>query len=387
MIVPEIQAFENELIAMRHHLHARPELAFEEHETAAFVAARLEEWGFDVTRGIGGTGVIATLRRGNDPRSIGLRADMDALPIDEETGVAYSSRNPGRMHACGHDGHTTMLLGAARHLAQCDSFRGTVHLIFQPAEEAISGAKRMVEEGLFERFPCDAIFAMHNMPNAPLGQFMFKPGPMMAAHDGATITMRGRGGHAAMPHLTADPIVAGASLVMALQSIISRNRDPHDPVVLSIATFHAGTVGNVIPDTATLTVDIRTFNAQTRRFVEKRIREIATAQAESLGVVAEIDYRNTYPVTVNSADETEFARQSAIRFAGKDKVISVDRPYPFSEDFAYMLEAVPGSYFMMGIGDGAMLHTSKYNFNDAALVPGASFWVRLVEDYFRSNAS
>lgn len=384
MIVPEIKAFEQELVAIRHHLHAHPELAFEEHQTSAFVAEKLEEWGYEVTRGIGGTGVIGTLRKGNDPRAIGLRADMDALPITEETGLDYASRNPGKMHACGHDGHTTMLLGAARHLAQSDSFRGTVHLIFQPAEECISGAKRMVEEGLFERFPCDAIFAMHNMPNVPFGQFLFKSGAIMAASDGAKIVMRGRGGHAATPHLTADPIVAGAGLVMALQTIISRNRDPHDAVVMTVGTFHAGTVGNVIPDHATLTVDIRTFNAETRRFIEKRIKELARAQAESYGVTAEIDYRNSYPVTVNSPAETEFARQIALQYAGSDRVVTVERPYPYAEDFAYMLEAVPGTYFMMGIGDGAKLHTPQYNFNDDALVPGASFWVRLVEEYFRN---
>jgi hippurate hydrolase len=384
MIVPEIKAFEQELVAIRHHLHAHPELAFEEHQTSAFVAEKLEEWGYEVTRGIGGTGVIGTLRKGNDPRAIGLRADMDALPITEETGLDYASRNPGKMHACGHDGHTTMLLGAARHLAQSDSFRGTVHLIFQPAEECISGAKRMVEEGLFERFPCDAIFAMHNMPNVPFGQFLFKSGAIMAASDGAKIVMRGRGGHAATPHLTADPIVAGAGLVMALQTIISRNRDPHDAVVMTVGTFHAGTVGNVIPDHATLTVDIRTFNAETRRFIEKRIKELARAQAESYGVTAEIDYRNSYPVTVNSPAETEFARQVALQYAGSDRVVTVERPYPYAEDFAYMLEAVPGTYFMMGIGDGAKLHTPQYNFNDDALVPGASFWVRLVEEYFRN---
>jgi len=384
MIVPEIKAFEQELVAIRHHLHAHPELAFEEHQTSAFVAEKLEEWGYEVTRGIGGTGVIGTLRKGNDPRAIGLRADMDALPITEETGLDYASRTPGKMHACGHDGHTTMLLGAARHLAQSDSFRGTVHLIFQPAEECISGAKRMVEEGLFERFPCDAIFAMHNMPNVPFGQFLFKSGAIMAASDGAKIVMRGRGGHAATPHLTADPIVAGAGLVMALQTIISRNRDPHDAVVMTVGTFHAGTVGNVIPDHATLTVDIRTFNAETRRFIEKRIKELARAQAESYGVTAEIDYRNSYPVTVNSPAETEFARQVALQYAGSDRVVTVERPYPYAEDFAYMLEAVPGTYFMMGIGDGAKLHTPQYNFNDDALVPGASFWVRLVEEYFRN---
>ncbi|WP_137389834.1 M20 aminoacylase family protein [Rhodoligotrophos defluvii] len=385
MILAEIQGFERDLVAMRRHLHQQPELAFEEYETSAFVAARLEEWGYEVTRGIGGTGVIGTLRNGNSPRSLGLRADMDALPIQEETGIDYASRVPGKMHACGHDGHTAMLLGAARYLAQARPFTGTLHLIFQPAEEHISGAKRMVEEGLFERFPCDAVFALHNMPNVPLGHFMFKPGPIMAASDLATITMRGAGGHSAMPHLAADPIVAAATLVVALQSIVSRNRDPQEPAVLTVGTFHAGTVSNVIPDDATLTVDIRTFSPQMRAFIEQRLVALSRAQAESFGVVADIQYEKFYPVTSNAAAETEFVRDVALRHAGPDRVIDLTQPFPYSEDFAYMLEVRPGSYFMLGIGNGPRLHTSTYDFNDEALAIGASFWARLVREYLKSG--
>ncbi|WP_342644232.1 M20 aminoacylase family protein [Rhodoligotrophos ferricapiens] len=383
MIVAEIKESEPDLTAIRRHLHTRPELAFEEHETSAFIAKHLEDWGYQVTRGVAGTGIVATLRNGNGPRSLGLRADMDALPIQEETGLAYASANPGKMHACGHDGHMAMLLGAARYLSKARPFNGTLHLIFQPAEEDISGAKRMVEEGLFEQFPCDAVFALHNMPNVPLGHFLFKTGPMMAASDVATITMRGAGGHAATPHLTADPILAAATLVVALQSIVSRNRDPQEPAVLSVGTFHAGTVSNVIPDEAQLTVDVRTFSAATRDLIEQRVTRLAKMQAESFGLTADVNYERFYPVTVNAPEPTQFARDIALKWAGADKITDLERPFSYSEDFAYMLQARPGSYFMLGMGDGHKLHTSRYNFNDDALVIGASFWVRLVEDYLR----
>ncbi|WP_429514622.1 M20 aminoacylase family protein [Rhodoligotrophos appendicifer] len=368
---------------MRRHLHERPELAFQEFETAEFVANRLQEWGFEVARGIAETGVVGTLRCGEGPRKIALRADMDALPMVEETGLSYASHTKGRMHACGHDGHVTMLLGAARELARSRDFSGTVHVIFQPAEEDISGAKRMVAEGIFERFPCDAVFALHNMPGAPLGKFLVRSGPIMAASDVATITLRGAGGHAAMPHLTRDPVVAGASLVMALQSIVSRNRDPHDPAVVTVGTFQAGTVSNVIPDTATLTVDVRSFSAPLRAMLEQRIRAIAAHQADSFNVTAEIKYENFYPVTVNSERETRFLNDAALRFAGPENVEVLARPYPYSEDFSYMLQVKPGSYFILGMGDGPGLHTTQYDFNDAALPIGASFWVSLVEDFLR----
>ena len=371
------------LTATRRHIHQHPELSFQEVDTADLVARHLSEWGWDVTRGVGGHGVVGTLRAGPSARSVALRADMDALPIAEGTGKAYASRHAGVMHACGHDGHTTMLLGAAQHLAATRNFSGTVHLVFQPAEEAgqHSGAKRMIEDGLFERFPCDAIFGLHNNPGVPTGHFGFGFGPFMAACDTAHITIHGRGGHAARPHLTVDPVLIAGSLVMALQSVVARNIEPRQTAVVTVGTLHAGTVANVIPDSATMALSIRSFDATVRDQLEQRIRALVTAHVQGYGGTVTIAYERGYPVLVNSDAETAFARQVAEELVGPARVIAPFPPVPGSEDFAYYLEKKPGCFLRLGNGEGAMLHNPKYDFNDELLTVGAAYWTRLVERY------
>lgn len=373
-----------ELTAIRHDLHAHPELGLEEVRTSDFVARYLEGLGYRVTRGLAKTGLVATLSNGTGRRSIGIRADMDALPILEETGLPYASKTPGLMHACGHDGHTAMLLGAAKAIAERRNFDGTVHLIFQPAEENFGGAKIMVEEGLFEKFPCDAVFALHNEPNLPFGQFALREGPIMAAVDEARITVNGRGGHGAEPQETLDPIVAGASIVMALQSIVSRNIHPLDPAVVTIGSFHSGSASNIIPERAEIVVGIRSFDPKVRDELEQRIRLIAARQAESYGMSASIAYERSYDATINHKAETDFVRDLAARFAGAANVIDLARPFMGSEDFAYMLKERPGTYFFLGgsKGDGDRpLHHPKYNFNDDLLPIGAAFWTELTENW------
>ncbi len=373
-----------EMIGLRHHIHQHPELAFEEHATSDLVAQRLAEWGYAVHRGLGGTGVVGQLRHGGGSRSIGIRADMDALPITEATGLAYASQHHGKMHACGHDGHTATLLAAARHLSQTRRFSGTLNLIFQPAEEGAGGAKRMVDEGLFQRFPCDAIFALHNAPGQPLGTLGFRSGPALASADRVIIVLRGKGGHAAMPHFSSDPIVAGSSIVMALQSIVARNIDPLASAVVTVGMFQAGTANNVIPGTARLELSVRALDRDVRRLLRQRIEDIAVAQAGSLGVVAEVDYQEGYPVLVNTQAETAFAAQVATELVGPERVL-LDRPAVMgSEDFAFMLEHRPGCYLFLGNGDGAgscMVHNPGYDFNDAAMETGAAFWSLLAERF------
>jgi hippurate hydrolase len=386
MLHPGIAARAGDLVAMRRHLHQRPELAFEEYETSAFVAECLTRWGFDVTRHVAGTGVVGSLSVGSNGRSVGVRADMDGLPIEEATGLTYRSRNPGRMHACGHDGHVAMLLGVARHLAETRRFEGTVHLIFQPAEEDISGARRMLKEGLAERFPCEAIFAMHNMPGFPAGKLLFRPGPIMAAVDTAKIVLRGIGGHGALPHLTADPVVAGSAIIMALQTIVARNVNPLDAAVITVSSFHAGTATGIIPDNAVLELGIRSFDPGVRDLLETRITALARAQAESFGVRAEVEYERYYPATVNHAAETVFAREVALMAFGSENVCDLAKPFPFSEDFCYFLEKIPGCYLLMGMGDRPMLHSPNYDFNDECLAVGASYWAHLVETYLPAGA-
>ena len=383
----EIAAVLPEMVALRHHIHQHPELAFEEHATSDLVAERLAAWGYEVHRGLGGTGVVGRLRHGDGAKCIGLRADMDALPIVEATGLAYASRHHGKMHACGHDGHTATLLAAARHLAQTRRFNGTLNLIFQPAEEGAGGARRMVEDGLFERFPCDAIFALHNAPGQPVGTLGFRSGASLASADRVVIELRGKGGHAAMPHFSSDPIVAGAAVVMALQSIVARNVDPLASAVVTVGLFQAGTVNNVIPSTARLELSVRALDREVRKLLRQRIVDIATAQATSLGVVADIDYQEGYPVLVNTDAETAFAAQVATELLGPQRVL-LDRPAVMgSEDFAFMLEHRPGCYLFLGNGDGAgscMVHNPGYDFNDRVLPTGASYWVRLTEAYLKA---
>jgi hippurate hydrolase len=381
-----------EFISLRRDIHRHPELAFEEHRTAALVADKLETWGYAVERAIGGTGVVGRLVRGQGEKRLGLRADMDALPIDEHTGLEYSSRNSGVMHACGHDGHTAMLLAAARHLAEQGSFDGTLHLIFQPAEEGGGGALRMMEDGLFERFPCDAVFAMHNMPGIEQGRLVLREGAAMASSDYASIRLEGFGGHGAMPHRAADPIVAAASIVMALQTIVSRNIDPLHAAVVTVGALHAGKANNVIPGTATLELSVRALDREVRATVERRIKALVAAQAESFGVKAQIEWKPGYAVLVNTPAETDFARAVATELVGAEHVTLQGPPLTGSEDFAFMLERVPGSYVLIGNGTGqdkgeggCMVHNPGYDFNDRNVAVGSAYWVLLAERFLVSK--
>jgi hippurate hydrolase len=383
--VQDLEPAHTELVELRRRIHQNPEIGHQEFETAKLVAEKLTAWGYDVATGVGGTGVVGTLKSGQGGRSIGLRADMDALPITEDTGLPYASKNAGLMHACGHDGHTTMLLGAAQALAKTRRFSGTVHLIFQPAEEAgiDCGAKRMLNDGLFERFPCDAVFAMHNHPGTPPRAFRYHVGPFMSASDRVTITVKGIGGHAARPHHAVDPIVAASSIVMALQTVVARNVDPTKTAVVTVGTIHGGKAMNVIANDVTLGLSVRSFDADVRALLQKRITELAQSQAASYGAKAEVDYQLGHPVLVNSEQETQFAREVAAELVGAENVTEIDR-ITGSEDFAYMLERVPGSLVRIGNGVGdkvPMLHTSRYDFNDANLTVGAAFWTRLVERF------
>ena len=381
-----------EFVALRRDIHRHPELGFEEFRTSDLVAERLARWGYAVERGLGGTGVVGQLRRGCGPKRLGLRADMDALPIVEATGLPHASCHHGVMHACGHDGHTAMLLAAAHHLATQGDFAGTLNLIFQPAEEGQGGALRMMEDGLFAKYPCDAIFAMHNMPGHPQGKLLLRDGAAMASSDHVTITLEGSGGHGAMPHCAADPVVAGAAIVMGLQSIVARNIDPLHTAVITVGAFQAGDANNVIPQTATLKLSVRALDRGVRDTLERRITELADLQARSYGVRATVDYRRSYPVLVNTADETNFARRVATELDGADQVELNARPLTGSEDFAFMLEQVPGSYLLIGNGDGSddatngghgacMVHNPNYDFNDHNLPIGAAFWVLLAQRY------
>ncbi len=379
-IARHIAGFQDYLIAIRHDLHENPELCFEEHRTSAIVAHELNRLGFTVTTGLAGTGVVGSLQAGQGNRAIAVRADMDALPIAETTGLAYASRAPGKMHACGHDGHTTMVLGLARYLAETKAFDGTVHLIFQPAEEDISGARRMIDEGLFKRFPVDMIFALHNMPGTPLGQVILRPGAITAAVDIINITMTGVAGHGALPHLAADPIVAAASLVMALQTAISRTNDALDPAVLTVGSMHGGQLATAIPETVTLKCGLRTTARQSRETLLKRITEITQGTATAFGCVADIDHGNciVYPVGFNDADATSLVRDTAIASGQKPEAIDLKGPIMFSEDFAFMLEEVPGCYFGIGNGPSKSLHDPGYDFNDGLLQKGTEMFARIV---------
>ena len=382
-ITNRIADFHADLTEWRRDLHAHPELGFEEHRTSEIVAAKLAEWGIEVHRGLAGTGVVGTLR-GSQPggRAIALRADMDALPMPEANGFAHASQNPGRMHACGHDGHTTMLLGAARYLAETRNFAGTVHFVFQPAEEGGGGGQVMVEQGLFDKFPVEEVYGMHNMPGLPAGSFAGRVGPMMAATDRFDIVVKGRGGHAAQPHKTVDPVVLGAQIVNALQTITSRTADPVESLVLSITEFHAGSAYNVIAEEAVLRGTIRSFEPALRKLAEDRLRAIATGIAAALGGSAEVTFLPGYPATRNPAHQLDKALSVASLVAGPGNVIDDVAPTMGGEDFAYMLEAKPGAYIFIGAGEeveGRKLHQVNYDFNDEILPLGASYWAQLVE--------
>ena len=382
-IINRIADYKPELTAWRRHLHMHPELAYEEVETAAFVADKLREVGVDeVHTGIGKTGVVAVIRAGSSDRRIGLRADMDALPIQEATGAPHASTRPGKMHACGHDGHTTMLLGAAKYLAETRNFDGTVYLVFQPAEEGRAGAKAMMDDGLFERFPVADIYGLHNWPAMPTGTFAMCEGPAMAASDEFRITVKGRGCHAAMPHMGLDPVVVSAQIVMGLQCIVSRETDPLDNAVLSVTQIHTGHTFNVVPEEALIVGTVRTFKRDTRDRLQARLAEVATGIAKSFGLEAGVQYRRGYPPTVNHAREAAIGAAAAALVVGDDRVERNPAPVMGAEDFAFMLEAVPGSYIWMGSGEGetpALLHSQYYDFNDEALPLGVSYWAKLVE--------
>ena len=391
-LLQALQARAGEFISLRRDIHSHPELAFQEHRTAALVADKLEGWGYAVARGLGGTGVVGTLVRGTGEKRLGIRADMDALPIDETTGTAWASQHSGVMHACGHDGHTAMLLAAARHLAEQGDFDGTLHLIFQPAEEGGGGALRMMEDGLFERFPCDAVFAMHNMPGIPQGRFVLREGAAMASSDYVSIRLDGVGGHGAMPHRAADPIVAAASIVMALQTVVSRNIDPLQAAVVTVGALHAGKANNVIPASATLELSVRALDREVRATVERRVKALVAAQADSFGVTAHVDWKPGYAVLVNTPAETDFARSVALELVGAEQVTLQGPPLTGSEDFAFMLEQVPGSYVLIGNGEdpaggGCMVHNPGYDFNDQNIATGSAYWVLLAQRFLSSSTS
>ena len=378
-----IRSQEAEMVDIRHQIHGNPELGFQEHDTSELVASRLERWGWEVHRGLGGTGVVGTLRAGTSQRRIGLRADMDALPIAETSGKPWASKVFGKMHACGHDGHTAMLLSAARHLAATRHFDGIVHAVFQPAEEGLGGARQMIEDGFLDLFPCDAMFGMHNAPGIPEGQFMAVPGCAMASADTCIITIKGVGGHAAFPHTAVDPILVGSAIVMALQSIVARNVPPLQTGIISLGAFLAGDAPNVIPGTAELRLSVRAMRPDVRDLLERRITEIATVQAQTYGATAEVNYMRRYPVLQNDPAQTAFCLNLVRDWLGDAGLVAAPEPVTASEDFAFFLEKVPGCFINIGNGvgsvGGCMVHNAGYDFNDRILSTGASYWVKLVE--------
>ncbi len=379
-IINRIGDYADDMTAWRRHLHMHPELSLDCHETAAFVVERLREFGVDeIHEGIAQSGVVALIQGQGDGPVTGLRADMDALPIEETTGADYASILPGKMHACGHDGHTTMLLGAARYLAETRRFKGTVALIFQPAEETVGGARIMVEDGIMERFGIEEVYALHTDPFSEAGVFNTCPGPIMAAVDDFEITITGKGGHGAFPHTTLDPVPCGLAIGQALQTIPSRNADPRLPLVVSLTIVQTGSATNVIPETMRLAGTVRSFDPDLRDMVERRFAEIVAGQAASYGVKASLNYMRNYPATINHAAQTQFAVKVAEEVAGAGNVISDRQPEMGAEDFSYMLEKRPGSYLMLGQGIGPSCHHPAFNFNDDVAPIGASFFARLIE--------
>jgi hippurate hydrolase len=388
-VLNSIAAFHPEMTAWRRDIHAHPELGYEEHRTGDVVARKLAEWGIEVHRGIAGTGVVGVLRNGGSGRGIGLRADMDALPMTEETGLPHASASAGRMHACGHDGHTAMLLGAARYLAETKNFDGTVVFIFQPAEEGGAGGRRMVEEGLFSRFPVDAVYAVHNDPTLKLGEASVVAGPVLAAADMLDITVRGKGGHAARPHLALDPVLIGAQIVVALHHLVSRRVDPLDSAVISLCQFNAGSAHNVIPETAEIHGTVRTLRAATQDQMERLITQTATAIGTMNDAEVVVTYARGYPPTVNHAAETERAALAAAKVLGTERVIRDRPPGMAGEDFSFMLLERPGCFVRIGQAAGSRgavpVHHPKYDFNDDLLPMGASFFSALVEQELRKE--
>lgn len=389
-LVEPILACLPELQEIRRDLHAHPELCYEEQRTADVVAARLTEWGIPIVRGLGVTGVVGIVKNGSSHRAIGLRADMDALPMQEINGFAHASRHPGKMHACGHDGHTAMLLGAAQHLAQHRNFDGTVYLIFQPAEEGGGGARRMMDDGLFQQFPMEAVYGMHNWPGIPEGHFGVVSGPMMASSNEFRVSVRGKGAHAAQPHRGIDPVMVAVQIAQAWQTIVSREKNPLESAVLSITQIHAGSATNVIPDEAELVGTVRTFSTGVLDLIQRRMEEMATGVAAAFHAAVDFSFKRNYPPLINHPEQTAFAVEAMRAVVGADRVDTNVEPTMGAEDFAFMLQEKPGCYVFIGNGEGAhragghglgpcQLHNTSYDFNDNLLPIGASYWVRLVE--------
>jgi amidohydrolase len=377
--IDQVRRYHAELTAIRQDIHANPELGLEEHRTAELVAQKLEEWGIEVHRGVGGTGVVGVLRSGNGEATIGLRADMDALPIEEANEIPYRSRNSGRMHACGHDGHTTMLLGAARYLAESRNFNGTVNFIFQPGEEGIGGALAMLKDGLFQRFPCNAVFGMHNRPGMPVGKYGITPGTAMAGGGFFDITITGKGAHGARPEDGVDPVLVACHVGAALQSIVARNVSPSDTAGLSVTRIQSGDAYNVIPQTATLAGTVRTMKRETMALVEQNMQRIVTGVASAFGALAEVDFRLIFAPLLNHKEQTQAIADAAAELVGDGNVNRAQNPAMASEDFSFMLEQVPGAYINLGNGDSASVHNHRYNFNDEAIPFGSALYARLVE--------
>ena len=383
-VIKEIKRFHDEMTEWRRDIHQRPELKFEEYCTADLVAAKLKEFGIEIHRGLAKTGVVGTINNGDGP-SIGLRADMDALPLEENNTFKHASRNPGKMHACGHDGHTAMLLGAAKYLASSKNFKGTVNFIFQPAEEGGGGGELMIKEGLFEMFPVDSVYGLHNWPGMPAGIFGVGSGPIMASVDTFDLTINGRGGHAAMPDQCIDPIIIASQVVSALQTIPSRNTHPVDSLVISVTKIHAGDAYNVIPDSVQMHGTVRTFQPETRKEIPSSMLRVTEGVCAAYGGTCELNYMSGYPATINSVAETEISAKAVVDLFGEENIIRNPTPSMGGEDFSYMLETRPGCYVWLGIGPGkgeggCMLHSSRYDFNDDILPIGASYWVKLVEN-------
>ncbi|WP_026355004.1 M20 aminoacylase family protein [Massilia niastensis] len=389
-LMEPILAFQTELQAIRRDLHAHPELSYEEHRTADMVAERLTAWGIPIVRGLGLTGVVGIIKSGTSQRAIGLRADMDALPMQELNGFDHASRHPGKMHACGHDGHTAMLLGAAHYLSQHRNFDGTVYVIFQPAEEGGGGARRMMDDGLFEQFPMEAVYGMHNWPGIPEGSFGVVAGPMMASSNEFHVVVRGKGAHAAQPHRGIDPVMVAVQIAQGWQTIVSREKNPLETAVLSITQIHAGSATNIIPDEAVLVGTVRTFTTGVLDLIERRMNEMASGIAAGFGASIEFDFKRNYPPLVNHPEQTAFAVEAMRAVVGAERVDANVEPTMGAEDFAFMLQAKPGCYVFIGNGEGAhragghglgpcQLHNASYDFNDNLLPIGASYWVRLAE--------
>ncbi len=390
-MIDSLKAEAAEMVAVRREIHAHPELGFEELRTSELVAKRLTEWGITVHRGLASTGVVGEIKAGSSKRAIGLRADMDALPITEINTFEHASRHPGKMHACGHDGHTAMLLAAGRHLARQRNFDGTVYLIFQPAEEGGGGGREMVREGLFTQFPMDAVFGMHNWPGLPVGSFALSPGPVMASSNEFRILLRGKGAHAAMPNNGLDPVISACQLVQAFQTIITRNKKPIDAGVISVTMVHAGEASNVIPDSCELRGTVRTFTLEVLDLIEQRMREITQHLCAAFGLSHEFEFLRKYPPVINTAQEVQFARQVMAGLVGEQQVLTQE-PTMGAEDFSFMLQEKPGAYCFIGNGEGShrtpghgegpcMLHNPSYDFNDALIPLGASYWVKLAETW------